>query len=60
MKHSACPTCGAAGSHLKLNDRTIYAFGCTAELVVMQYGEERVIKACPDFGKTGRDKGSRD
>lgn len=56
-----CKVCGGRGRPVNIPGGTVYTFDCTAEMVKMHDEPPRVIKACPDFGRNGRDKviGSR-
>jgi len=56
-----CKVCGERGYPVNIPGGTVYTFICTAEMVKMHDEPSREIKACPDFGCSGRDKiiGSR-
>lgn len=59
MNHDHCQTCGERAwlttpvLDLKDNptDETIYAYNCTAEVVVKKNGSVRVVKTCPNWEK---------
>jgi hypothetical protein len=59
--HDSCKVCGERGRPVNIPGGTFYSYACTAEVVRMHDGTQRVIKPCPDIGRSGRDRiiGSR-
>lgn len=53
-KYAMCGTCGERGDGVPFEGGVTYSYACTAEVVVMSDGKERVIKKCPDLGSVGR------
>jgi len=53
-KYEVCQTCGERGVPVAIEGGTVYSYPCTAEVVVLHGGHERVIKNCPNLGKIGR------
>ncbi len=55
--HVTCEVCGAALLMAPANDGRggkVYAYQCTAEMVVDAGGRVRQVKRCPDIGRVGR------
>ena len=52
---NACRTCGEKCWNTSSDDHgnTVYAYSCTAEIVVDSRDSERVIKSCPDIERKG-------
>lgn len=58
LDYKNCQTCSEQGFPVPIEGGTVYSYACTSEIVVFHDPKKpvRVIKACPDIGRVGREQ----